>query len=105
MKRIVLPIAVLLALLALLSAAAASGGYDLTWHVIAGGGSNFNVSGGVYSLGATIGQPAADLSNGTGYSLSSGFWSQPALTTTATATPTATVQPGHDQLHLPLVVR
>lgn len=53
---------------------AQSGGpYDLSWHVIAGGGVTV-ATGGPYSLGGTIGQPAAAVSTGGGYELASGFW-------------------------------
>jgi hypothetical protein len=64
-------------LAALLIAAALSGsalaqtggGYDLSWHVIAGGG---------YTLQGAIGQAAAGTLAGGGYTLRGGFWSGPA---------------------------
>ncbi len=53
---------------------AQSGGpYDLTWSTIDGGGATA-VTGGVYSLGGTAGQPDAGLSTGGVYSLQGGFW-------------------------------
>jgi len=54
-------------------APAQSGGpYDLTWSTIDGGGATA-VTGGVYSLGGTAGQPDAGLSTGGVYSLQGGF--------------------------------
>jgi hypothetical protein len=53
---------------------AQSGGpYDLTWSTIDGGGAT-GVTGGIYSLGGTAGQPDAGLSTGGSYSLEGGFW-------------------------------
>lgn len=55
-------------------AAAQSGGpYDLTWNKMAAGGIT-NSSGGVYALGATIGQPDAGAASGGVYRLDGGFW-------------------------------
>ncbi len=71
-----------LALLALVGLAAlvpgvglaqSGGPYDLTWSTIDGGGATA-VTGGVYSLGGTAGQPDAGLSTGGIYSLQGGFW-------------------------------
>lgn len=56
-------------------AAQSGGGYDLTWSAISGGGATLSTGGG-YTLGATIGQPAADSSSGGSYSLNSGFWNR-----------------------------
>ncbi len=53
---------------------AQSGGYDLTWNVIADGGAMFG-AGGSYSLDGTIGQPDAGAMSGGAYSLVGGFWS------------------------------
>ncbi len=51
--------------------------YDLSWHTLDGGGAMFS-TGGVYSLGGTIGQAdassfAAPMTGG-GYTLVGGFW-------------------------------
>ena len=55
------------------ASAQSGGGYDLTWNVIAGGGTTFS-SGGNYSLSGTIGQADAETMSGESYTLSSGFW-------------------------------
>ena len=47
--------------------------YDLSWHVIAGGGGRMAATGGHALLG-TLGQPAVDVMSGAGYALCSGFW-------------------------------
>ena len=49
------------------------GGYDLTWNTVDGGGVTF-ATGGMYSLGGTIGQPDAGAASGGAYTLSGGFW-------------------------------
>lgn len=74
------PLAILLALgvIALSFGApnviAQSGGvYDLTWNTYDGGGATFS-SGGVYSLGGTIGQADANTLNVGSYTLAGGFW-------------------------------
>lgn len=66
------------ALAVLLSAArpahAQSGGaYDLRWNTPAHGGQTF-ATGGVYSLGGTVGQPDAGVLAGGAYALHGGFW-------------------------------
>ena len=70
-------ILLLLALIAflLLSSVAfvQSGGYDLAWNTIDGGGYTWSEGGG-YSLGGTIGQPDAGAISGEGYTLAGGFW-------------------------------
>jgi hypothetical protein len=48
--------------------------YSLSWRVVSGGGATF-CTGESYTLGSTIGQPAADLLTGDGYTLTGGFWS------------------------------
>jgi len=72
----------------------ALGAYNLDWWAVDGGGATFS-AGGSYSLGASIGQPAAGTSSGGTYSLVSGFWggdaaATPAPTPTPTVTPTST---------------
>ena len=52
---------------------AQSGGYDLTWSTIDGGGATFS-TGGSYSLGGSIGQPDAGILSGGSYTLNGGFW-------------------------------
>jgi hypothetical protein len=63
-----------LLLLAVVPVLAQSGGeYDLSWSTVDGGGETFS-SGGVYSLGGTIGQPDAGLMTGGVYTVGGGFW-------------------------------
>ncbi len=52
--------------------ALANGGYDLSWHVIAGGGEH--TASGHYTLDTSIGQPVAAVSGGGPYTLCAGFW-------------------------------
>ncbi len=49
--------------------------YDLSWHVVAGGGGQSQ--GGNLILGGTAGQPAAGPAQGDGYDLCAGFWCGP----------------------------
>jgi hypothetical protein len=73
MKRTVLLVSIVLALLTVsIATAQTGGGYDLSWSTVdAGGGSS---SGGGYSLDGTGGQPDANTATGGGYVLSGGFW-------------------------------
>lgn len=66
--------------------AQSAGGFDLSWHKIAGGGGTS--TGGVYAVSGTIGQHDASgpMTNGA-YSLTGGFWVLP----TAVQTPGAPV--------------
>ncbi len=48
-------------------------GYNLEWNTIDAGGHTFS-SGGVYSVGGTIGQPDAGSVSGENYTLAGGFW-------------------------------
>ncbi|MBC7231942.1 MAG: hypothetical protein H5T68_01680 [Chloroflexi bacterium] len=82
----------LLALLPLLPALAQSGGYDLTWSTIDGGGYTWS-EGGAYSLGGTVGQADAGALSGGGYTLAGGFWGGGEVALV-----------GY-RIHLPLVVR
>jgi hypothetical protein len=66
----VLPLVVLLLLVAV--ALAQSGGYDLSWWTVDGGGGT--LAGGSYTLSGTAGQPDAAVWQGDGYTLSGGFW-------------------------------
>src|SRR5215212_6527701 len=58
------------------------GGYDLSWSTVDGGGGTSS-SGGIYSLGGTIGQPDAGETSGGVYGLTGGFWAATAGTPTA----------------------
>ncbi len=74
MKRAVLLIPIVAALLIVsIVAAQSGGGYDLAWNTIDGGGGTS--SGGGYSLADTIGQTDAGTLIGGGYTLNGGFWS------------------------------
>jgi len=74
MKRAVLLVPMVAALLIVSIVAAQSGdGYDLSWSTIDGGG-GFS-SGGGYSLAGTNGQADAGTLIGGGYTLNGGFWS------------------------------
>lgn len=67
-------LAACLILLAALPVIAQSGeGFELGWHIVAGGGGMFSTGGG-YSLGGTIGQHGAGQMLGNGFSLGGGFW-------------------------------
>lgn len=75
------------------------GGYDLSWSSVDGGGGTSS-SGGIYSMGGTIGQPDAGEMSGGAYALTGGFWGAAASTPTAppTNTPTRTPTPGGSAL-------
>ncbi len=49
------------------------GGFDLNWYTIDGGGATF-LTGGVFSLGGTAGQPDAGVMSGGDFELGGGFW-------------------------------
>jgi len=55
------------------AASQTGGGFDLSWSTIDGGGGTFS-TGGVYSLGGTIGQPDAGAATGGAFALTGGFW-------------------------------
>jgi len=48
-------------------------GYDASWWTVDGGGSTFNEDDS-YTLGFTIGQTDAAVWDGSGYTLTGGFW-------------------------------
>lgn len=73
MSRIAVLVALALLLGALVAKAQTNGGYDLSWSTVDGGGYTFS-TGGVYSLGGTIGQADAGEMGGGDYTLSGGFW-------------------------------
>jgi len=66
----VLPLVVLSLLVAV--ALAQTGGYELSWWTVDGGGGM--LQGGSYTLSGTAGQPDAGMLAGDGYTLSGGFW-------------------------------
>jgi hypothetical protein len=90
--RKVVPFVLSLVVLALLVAVALaqSGGYDLAWWTIDGGGSKLQGDG--YTLSSTIGQPDAGVLTGDDYTLSGGFWGGGA-------------EPEAYDVYLPLVLR
>src|SRR5262245_54920945 len=53
--------------------ALATGGMDLSWNTIDGGGQTFS-TGGTFGLGGTIGQPDAGTMSGGTFGLQGGFW-------------------------------
>ena len=54
------------------SAARATGGYEVSWYTFDGGGGVSSSP--AYTVMGTIGQPDAGAHSGTGFSLTSGFW-------------------------------
>ena len=68
------------------------GGYDLSHHVVGGGGGTFGTGG-----GGTAGQADAGTHSGSAYALTGGFWAgilpPPTVTPTSTATQTPTHTP------------
>jgi hypothetical protein len=73
MKRKLILILVASLLLATPVLAQISANYDLSWHVVAGGGGKMQGSG--YNLQGTLGQPLTGPSSGSSHSLNSGYWS------------------------------
>ena len=84
-------ITVALFALASVALAQASANYDLSWHVIAGGGGR--MEGGNHTVLGTIGQPMAGTMSGSDHTLDSGFWGR-----------SATIGQEHD-IYLPMVLR
>jgi uncharacterized membrane protein len=70
--RIVLLVFIALSVASGVALAQTSDDYDLSWSTV-DGGSAFS-SGGVYSIGATIGQPDGGQMSAGVYSLQGGFW-------------------------------
>jgi len=74
------------------------GGFDLSWSTVDGGGINTS-TGGVFTLGGTIGQPDAGAGTGITYTVNMGFWGAtlplptPSNTDTPTRTNTPTITP------------
>ena len=67
-------------------AAAGTGGYDLDWWTVDGGGGTFS-TGGTFELGGTAGQPDAGSHSGGVYALGGGFWQMIELLLSVHATP------------------
>ena len=76
--------------LATIALAQSASGFDLWWHVIAGGGGRSTSAS--YAVSGSIGQPAVGGLSSAGYRLSTGFW--PGISAeTPTPTPTGTLPP------------
>jgi hypothetical protein len=58
--------------LAAIVIARVSSSYDLSWHVISGGGARMESTG--HTVHGTLGQPATGHAASSGYTLCSGFW-------------------------------
>ena len=71
-RTIQISVAVLLMLIAAGSALARPLDFDLSWHVIGGGGGH--VEAGDYALDATVGQAVAGVTSNAPYELCAGFW-------------------------------
>jgi len=91
--RKVVPFVLSLVILSLLVAVALaqSGGYDLSWWTVDGGGGT--LEDGSYTLSGTAGQPDAAVWQGGGHTLSGGFWGGAGPVTHG------------ERVYLPLVVR
>ncbi len=63
-----------LALVSVQTAGLGVSGYGIPWWTVDGGGETWSRGGG-YRLGATIGQPDANVLEGGAYTLAGGFWS------------------------------
>ncbi len=57
--------------------AAPNAGYEITWYTVDGGGGT--LSGGVYTLNGTVGQPDAGTLIGGSYTLDGGYWTGGAM--------------------------
>lgn len=73
MKRTMVSLTLAVLLLFVSVALAQSGGYDLSWFTVDGGGGMWSTGGG-YALAGTAGQPDAGVLAGGDYTLSGGFW-------------------------------
>jgi hypothetical protein len=56
----------------LIAVAQVSSNYDLSWHVIGGGGGGMESAG--HTMHGTLGQPMTGVSTSGGHTLCSGFW-------------------------------
>lgn len=79
-SRVPIPLTVVLTLLALAPPARgqAGGGFDLSWHAVAGGGA-MDSQGGGFELGGTAGQPDCGTASGGAFALTGGFWNGASL--------------------------
>lgn len=69
-KRIVPAVA---AMMVMLASASQGQSFDLSWTTVDGGGAMFS-TGGIYQVGATIGQPDAGVASGGVFQITGGFW-------------------------------
>lgn len=86
-------IGALLAVLVTGALVQSASGFDLWWHVIAGGGGRSTSAS--YAVNGSIGQPAVGVLSSADYRLGAGFWpgigaETPTLTPTGTLPPTST---------------
>ena len=86
-----------LCLLLAIPLAAALNGFDLSWHVLPGGGGQS--TGGGLAVSGSVGQPIVGSSAGGGFGVTGGFWTfggaaPPGPTETLPPGPTATLPPG-----------
>jgi hypothetical protein len=73
MRRLTMLMTIVLVLVVSTTLATSSGGYDLSWFTVDGGGGT--VSGGDYTLSGTAGQPdVGPALSSSGYTLVGGFW-------------------------------
>jgi LPXTG-site transpeptidase (sortase) family protein len=87
--RFALPVLLLAVLFSLpVIVLAQSGGYNLSWWTVDGGGATFS-TGDTYRLGGTIGQPDAGEHSGGDYTLYGGFWNRDFPSPLPPATPAA----------------
>lgn len=88
-----LPVTMLILLIAFSVAVAQTGGFDLVWHTIDGGGGT-SLGGDRFALSGTIGQSDVGKMSGGVYALHGGFWA-------GTAAPGV----GGSIVYLPLILR
>jgi len=86
-----------LCLLLAIPLAAALNGFDLSWHVVPGGGGQS--TGGGLAVSGSLGQPIVGTSQGAGFGVTGGFWTfggalPPGPTETLPPGPTETLPPG-----------
>src|SRR5207248_11213409 len=90
----VLAVGALLLVSAALARAQSGGSFDLSWYTIDGRGSASS-TGGIYSVGGTIGQPDAGTSSGGVFAVTGGFWGA------SPSSPTPTIPPTHTPTRTP----
>ena len=79
---------IILLAMASIALAQVSSNYDLSWHVISGGGGQMESTG--HTLQGTLGQPATGSMTSSGHTLCSGFWC---------------AESGGFEVYLPLILR